>query len=200
MSRKKPAPDMIRGGHQFSEKDMRQLTKLERIPVQPNRDALWSGGDACEHAAAAEPVRMSGRPAAWSRGLLPVTHRPCIPVVGTIISKRGRSCIRSIGLRCRRSHSDRSGRLVLLRRWVKNVAIKAERGRRLLGLSLNWRNQDSKDEAQECKTRHDSPPYCVLLITPSVLLDRACRLILLSKLSIDFDPSRAHGFPKRAAE
>ena len=74
-----------------------------------------------------------------------------------------------------------------MHRWVKNVTIKAERGCRLLGLSLNWRNQDSKDEAQECKTLHDSPPYCILLIAPSVLLDRACRLILLSKLSIDFD-------------
>jgi hypothetical protein len=38
------------------------------------------------------------------------------------------------------------------------------------------------------------------LITPSVLLDRACRLILLSKLSIDFDPLRAPGFRNRAAE
>ena len=28
------------GGDQFSEKDMRQSTNLERIPIQPNRDAL----------------------------------------------------------------------------------------------------------------------------------------------------------------
>jgi hypothetical protein len=30
MSRKKPAPDLIRGGHRFSEKDMRQRKKLDR--------------------------------------------------------------------------------------------------------------------------------------------------------------------------
>jgi hypothetical protein len=35
-----------------------------------------SGVDACEHKGAAEPVRVSGSPAAWSRGLLPVTLRP----------------------------------------------------------------------------------------------------------------------------
>jgi hypothetical protein len=142
-------------------------------------------------------------PAAWSRGLLPVTLRPCIPVVGTIISNWGRSRIRPIGLGCRRSPSDQWGSVVLWHRWVPNVAIEAERGCRLLGLSLiglslNRRNQDSKDEAQECKTRHDSPPCGVLLITPSALPDRACRLILLSKLSIDFDPSRAHGFRSMA--
>jgi hypothetical protein len=160
---------------------------------------------ACEHEGAAEPVRMSGRPAAWSRGLLPVTLRPCIPVVGTIISTWGRSGIRSIGLGCRRSPSDHWGSVVLWHRWVKDVTIETERGWRLLGLSLiglslNRRNHHSKDEAQECKTRHDSPPCGALLITPSALPDRACRLILLSKLSIDFDPSRAHGFCNRAAE
>jgi hypothetical protein len=40
MSRQKPVPDLIRDGHRFSEKDMRQRTNLERIPVQPARDAL----------------------------------------------------------------------------------------------------------------------------------------------------------------
>jgi hypothetical protein len=40
MSRKKPAPDLIRGGNRFSEKDMRKSTNLERISIQPNRDAL----------------------------------------------------------------------------------------------------------------------------------------------------------------
>jgi hypothetical protein len=39
MSRKKPAPDLIRGGDRLSEKDMRQSTNLERIPIQPNRNA-----------------------------------------------------------------------------------------------------------------------------------------------------------------
>ena len=29
-----------KSGDRFSEKDMRQSTNLERIPVQPNRDAL----------------------------------------------------------------------------------------------------------------------------------------------------------------
>jgi hypothetical protein len=38
--------------------------------------------------------------------------------------------------------------------------------------------------------------YCVLLIAPSVLLDRACRLILLSKLSIDFDPFTGARLPQ----
>jgi hypothetical protein len=45
------------------------------------------------------------------------------------------------------------------------MTIKAERGCRLLGLlglSLNWRNQASKDEAQESKALHDGSPYCVL--------------------------------------
>src|SRR5262245_41811095 len=33
MSRKKPAPDLIRGGNRFSEKDMRQRRNLGRIPI-----------------------------------------------------------------------------------------------------------------------------------------------------------------------
>ena len=47
-------------------------------------DGKWRGASvattpcalACEHEGAAEPVRMSGSPAAWSRGPLPVTLRP----------------------------------------------------------------------------------------------------------------------------
>ena len=30
-----------KSGNRFSERDMRQSTKLERIPIQSNRDALW---------------------------------------------------------------------------------------------------------------------------------------------------------------
>src|SRR5262249_4854931 len=33
MSRKKPAPDLIRGGYRFSGKDMRQRKNLECIPI-----------------------------------------------------------------------------------------------------------------------------------------------------------------------
>ena len=33
MSRKKHVPDVIRDGHRFSEKDMRQRKNLERIPI-----------------------------------------------------------------------------------------------------------------------------------------------------------------------
>jgi hypothetical protein len=29
-----------KSGNRFSEKDMRQSRKLERMPIQPNRDAL----------------------------------------------------------------------------------------------------------------------------------------------------------------
>jgi hypothetical protein len=40
MSRKKAAPDLIRGGNRFSDKDTRKSKKLERIKIQPDRDAL----------------------------------------------------------------------------------------------------------------------------------------------------------------
>jgi hypothetical protein len=36
----KPVPDLIRGGHRFSEKGMRKLRKLECIPVHLDRNAL----------------------------------------------------------------------------------------------------------------------------------------------------------------
>jgi hypothetical protein len=30
-----------KSGNRFSDKDMRKQEKLERIPIRPNRDALW---------------------------------------------------------------------------------------------------------------------------------------------------------------
>jgi hypothetical protein len=40
MSRKMPAPDLIRGRYRFSDKDMRRLKNLERFPIGSNRGEL----------------------------------------------------------------------------------------------------------------------------------------------------------------
>jgi hypothetical protein len=40
MFRRKPAPDLIRGGYRFVAKNMRQLTILERFPIPKEWDTL----------------------------------------------------------------------------------------------------------------------------------------------------------------
>ena len=40
MSRRKPAPDLIRGGRRFADKDMRQTMNLEHVPIPQERDVL----------------------------------------------------------------------------------------------------------------------------------------------------------------
>jgi hypothetical protein len=38
--RKKPAPDLIRGGHRFSSKNAIKYGRLERVPIRSKRKAL----------------------------------------------------------------------------------------------------------------------------------------------------------------
>jgi len=47
----------------------------------------------------------------------------------------------------------------LLQRRVENQAIELDMVGLLLGLSLNRRNEQAKDKAQDCKTLHRSSPF-----------------------------------------
>jgi len=40
MFRRKPAPDLIRGGYRFADKNMRQSLILEHVPIPKERDML----------------------------------------------------------------------------------------------------------------------------------------------------------------
>src|SRR5438105_15039227 len=40
MFRRKPAPDLIRGGNRFADKNMRQSMILEHVPIPKERDML----------------------------------------------------------------------------------------------------------------------------------------------------------------
>jgi hypothetical protein len=40
MSRRKPVPDLIRDGHRFADKDMRQWMNLEHVSIPQERDVL----------------------------------------------------------------------------------------------------------------------------------------------------------------
>jgi DNA-binding HxlR family transcriptional regulator len=61
MSRRKPAPDLIRGGHRFAEKDMRQCVNLERVPIPQERGALSGAPGQAVRAATSGARQMANR-------------------------------------------------------------------------------------------------------------------------------------------
>jgi hypothetical protein len=60
-----------KSGNRFSEKDMRKSKKLERVTIQPNRDALWHPPRALRKlappASEAAPARCGALPRAFAR-------------------------------------------------------------------------------------------------------------------------------------